>query len=240
MLLSDTKALWDNIDYNPVTQTLAWEAACPIHVTVSLCQLMKTDDECVDLENTSSRALEKVKYSRVDAHPRLCMKFTAKHGSWVRCPFAHGNFQVWKMRLAVMEEHTEVSFMSHTEAQFSVLVCHKTESSLCNTTGTHQPISVGGLRSMSVNISGKACGSNFCIQGWRTDVDYSIPSYICDLPCTSSTQGAEVYENSFNILSIIVLLAILVTMMALLGHKLLSVSRRKRKEEKSIVHDKIQ
>ncbi|XP_042322524.1 putative interleukin-17 receptor E-like [Sceloporus undulatus] len=237
---NDTKALWDNINYNPVTQTLAWEAACPIHATVSLCQLMKTDDECVDLENTSSRALEKVKYSRVDAHPRLCMKFTTKHGSWVRCPFAHGNFQAWKMRLAVMEEHTEVSFMSNTEAQFAVLVCHRTESSSCNSTGIHQPISVGGLRSMSVNISGKTCGSDFCIQGWRTDVDYSIHSYICDLPCASSTQQAEVYENSFTILSIIALLAILVTMTALLGHKLLSVSRRKRIEEKSIAHNKIQ
>ncbi|XP_063165421.1 interleukin-17 receptor E-like protein [Candoia aspera] len=76
---NDTKTLWDNIVYEPATQTLAWEAACPVHVTVSLCQLMKTNDQCVDLENTVNIATEKVKYSRVDTHPRLCMK--------VGCPY---------------------------------------------------------------------------------------------------------------------------------------------------------
>ncbi|XP_062991082.1 interleukin-17 receptor E-like protein [Elgaria multicarinata webbii] len=218
---NDTKALWDNIIYNPVTQTLAWEAACPVHVTVSLCRLMKTNDQCVDLENTSNPAAEKVKYSRVDAHPRLCMKFTTNHSSWVRCPFANGNSQAWEMRHAVMEEQIEVSFTSHTKAQFSVLVCNRTESSSCNPTGIHQSVSTGGLNSTSVNISGETCGSNICIQGWRTDVDYSIPSYICNLPCTSSTQSQEQYEKSLSILSIVALLVILVTMMALLGHKLL-------------------
>uniref|UniRef100_A0A803T1I6 Interleukin-17 receptor C/E N-terminal domain-containing protein n=1 Tax=Anolis carolinensis TaxID=28377 RepID=A0A803T1I6_ANOCA len=161
---NDTKALWDNLNYNPVTQSLVWEAACPIDVTVSLCQLMETDNECVDLENTFKTNLEKVKYSQVDANPGLCMKFTTDDGSWVRCPFAHGNFQAWKMRLAVMEDHIEVSFVSHPEAKFSVLVCQKTESSSCNSAGIHQPISVAGLKSVSVNISEKTCGSNFCIQ----------------------------------------------------------------------------
>nr|XP_060635535.1 putative interleukin-17 receptor E-like [Anolis sagrei ordinatus] len=237
---NDTKALWDNINYNPATQSLVWEAACPIDVSVSLCQLMETDDECVDLENTFKTGLGKVKYSQVDANPGLCMKFTTDHGSWVRCPFAHGNFQAWKMRLAVMEDHIEVSFMSHPEAKFSVLVCHKTESSSCNSTGIHQPISVVGLKSVSVNISEKTCGSNFCIQGWRTDVDYSIPSYICDLPCTSSTRGTGIYENSFSILPLAALLAILGTMMALLGHKLFSVFHRKRNEKENRSHNTIQ
>nr|XP_056702462.1 putative interleukin-17 receptor E-like [Euleptes europaea] len=87
---NNTKALWDDVIYNPVTQTLTWEAACPIHVNVSLCRLMKTNNQCVDLLNSSKTAPEKVKYSRIDAHPRLCMKFTTKHGSWVRCPFVRG------------------------------------------------------------------------------------------------------------------------------------------------------
>ncbi|XP_061493837.1 putative interleukin-17 receptor E-like [Rhineura floridana] len=238
---NDTEALWDSISYNPVTQTLAWEAACPVQVTVSLCELMKTNDPCVDLENTSNAAPEKVKYSRVDAHPSLCMKFTTNHGSWVRCPFAHGNFQAWKMRLAVTDEQIEVSFTSRAaEAEFSVLVCNRTESSLCNSVGTHQPVSVGGLSSTSVNISGKTCGSNICIQGWRTDVDYSIPSYVCDLPCASSVQSQERDENSLSILSLGALLALLVAMMALLGHKLLSVFHKKSHEEKSTAHTKTQ
>ncbi|KFP30384.1 Putative interleukin-17 receptor E-like, partial [Colius striatus] len=89
---NDTKALWDNIVYNPVTQTLAWEPACPVLVRVNLCRLMKSDDHCEDIPNSSKTTSEKIKYSRVDTHPRLCMKFTTKQGSWVKCPFAHGDF----------------------------------------------------------------------------------------------------------------------------------------------------
>ncbi|KFW77079.1 Putative interleukin-17 receptor E-like, partial [Phalacrocorax carbo] len=69
-----TKVLWDNIVYNPVTQTLAWEPACPVLVTVNLCRLMKSNDHCEDIENSFKNSPEKVKYSRVDTHPRLCMK----------------------------------------------------------------------------------------------------------------------------------------------------------------------
>lgn len=56
----DTRSLWDNIVYQPATQTLTWESACPVHVTVSLCQLMKINDQCVDLEGTVNIATEKV------------------------------------------------------------------------------------------------------------------------------------------------------------------------------------
>ncbi|XP_060135402.1 putative interleukin-17 receptor E-like [Zootoca vivipara] len=237
----DTKALWDNVIYNPNTQTLAWEAACPVHVTVSLCQLMKTNDRCVDLENTANIAAEKVKYSRVDAQPNLCMKFATKHGSWIRCPFARGNPQAWEMNLAVMDKWIEVSFMSQAaEAEFSVQVCNKTEASLCNSTGIHQPISVAGLSSTYVNISGKTCGSDICIQGRRTDVDYSIPSHICDLPCISATRSQERDENSLSILSLIALLVLTVTMMGLLGHKVLSVFHKESHKEKSTAQTKMQ
>ncbi|KFQ30003.1 Putative interleukin-17 receptor E-like, partial [Mesitornis unicolor] len=69
-----TKALWDNLVYNSVTQTLAWEPACPVLVTVNLCRLMTSNDHCEDIQNSSKNSPEKVKYSRVDTHPRLCMK----------------------------------------------------------------------------------------------------------------------------------------------------------------------
>ncbi|KFV10526.1 Putative interleukin-17 receptor E-like, partial [Tauraco erythrolophus] len=69
-----TKELWDNIVYNPATQTLAWEPACPVLVTVNLCRLMKSNHHCEDIQNSSKNSAEKVKYSRVDTHPRLCMK----------------------------------------------------------------------------------------------------------------------------------------------------------------------
>ncbi|XP_010014270.1 PREDICTED: putative interleukin-17 receptor E-like [Nestor notabilis] len=158
---NDTKALWDNIVYNPVTQTLAWEPACPVLVMVNLCRLMKSNDYCEDIQNSSRSSPEKVKYSRVDTHPRLCMKFTTKQGSWVKCPFARGEFPAWKMRTAAVAEQIQVFFTSQTKAQFSVLVCNRTQMASCESLGMHRSVSVG----------------------WRTDVDYSVPLQICDIHC---------------------------------------------------------
>uniref|UniRef100_A0A8C8S125 Interleukin-17 receptor C/E N-terminal domain-containing protein n=1 Tax=Pelusios castaneus TaxID=367368 RepID=A0A8C8S125_9SAUR len=233
---NDTKALWDSIIYNPVTQTLAWEPACPVHVTVNLCRSMKSNDQCVDLQNSSNTAPEKqVKYSRVDTHPRLCMKFTTKQGSWVRCPFAYGNFPAWKIKIAAMAEQIQISFMSQTNAQFSVLVCNKAQLSSCESVGTRHSVSVvpHPSRPTSVNISGEICVTEICIQAWRTDVDYSIPLQICDIQCTLSSQSQEDHENSLRIISLIAVILILVTMVALLGHKILTVFHRKKHEERS-------
>ncbi|XP_009997747.1 PREDICTED: putative interleukin-17 receptor E-like [Chaetura pelagica] len=158
---NDTKVLWDNIVYNPATQTLAWEPACPVLVMVNLCRLMKSNDHCEDIQNSSKNSPEKVKYSRVDTHPRLCMKFTTKQGSWVKCPFANGEFPAWKMRTAAVGEQIEVFFTSQTKAQFSVLVCNRTQLASCESVGMNHSVSVG----------------------WRTDVDYSVPLQICDIHC---------------------------------------------------------
>ncbi|XP_074941390.1 interleukin-17 receptor E-like protein isoform X7 [Phalacrocorax aristotelis] len=179
---NDTKVLWDNIVYNPVTQTLAWEPACPVLVTVNLCRLMKSNDHCEDIENSFKNSPEKqVKYSRVDTHPRLCMKFTTKQGSWVKCPFAHGEFPAWKMRTAAVAEQIQVFFTSQMKAQFSVLVCNRTQLASCESVGMHHSVSVGD--SVSITMSQEMCGSAICIQGWRTDVDYSVPLQICDIHC---------------------------------------------------------
>ncbi|XP_067420464.1 interleukin-17 receptor E-like protein isoform X5 [Emydura macquarii macquarii] len=236
---NDTKVLWDSIVYNPATHTLAWEPACPVHVTVNLCRLTKSNDECVDLQNSSNTAPEKqslskqVKYSRVDTHPRLCMKFTTKQGSWIRCPFAHGNFPAWKMRIAAMAEQIQISFMSQTNARFSVLVCNKAQLSSCESVGTRLSVSADDSHPTSVNISGEICGSEICIQAWRTDVDYSVPLQICDIQCTLSSQSQEDDENSLRIISLIAIILILATMMALLGHKILTVFHRKKHEDRS-------
>ncbi|XP_025968837.1 interleukin-17 receptor E-like protein isoform X1 [Dromaius novaehollandiae] len=179
---NDTKVLWDNIVYNPVTQTVAWEPACPVFVTVNLCRLMKSNDHCEDIQNTSKNSPEKqVKYSRVDTHPRLCMKFTTKQGSWVKCPFAHGDFPAWKMRTAAVAEQIQIFFTSQTKAQFLVLVCNRTQLASCESVGMRHSVSVGD--SVSMTMSQEMCGSTICIQGWRIDVDYSVPLQICDIHC---------------------------------------------------------
>ncbi|NWJ03999.1 I17RE protein, partial [Crypturellus undulatus] len=61
----NTKTLWDNIVYNPITQTLAWEPACPVFVTVNLCRLMKPNHHCEDIQNTSKSSPEKVRASQI-------------------------------------------------------------------------------------------------------------------------------------------------------------------------------
>ncbi|XP_073184411.1 interleukin-17 receptor E-like protein isoform X3 [Lepidochelys kempii] len=177
--------------------------------------------------------IEQVKYSRVDTHPRLCMKFTTKQGSWVRCPFAHGNFPAWKMRIAARAEQIQVSFMSQTKAKFSVLVCNKAQLSSCDSVGIRHSVSAGDSQPTSVNISGEICGSEVCIQVGRTDVDYSVPLQICDIQCTLSSESQEDDENSIRIMSLSAIILILVTMMALLGHKILTVFHRKKHEGRS-------
>ncbi|NXS20833.1 I17RE protein, partial [Mystacornis crossleyi] len=58
---NDTQVLWDNIVYNPLTQTLAWEPACPVLVMVNLCRFTKSNDHCEDIENSFKNSPEKVR-----------------------------------------------------------------------------------------------------------------------------------------------------------------------------------
>lgn len=51
-------------------------------------------------------------------------------------------FLAWKMRLAVMGHQIEVSFTSHFEAEFSVLVCNRTNLHSCNSTGSPKALSL--------------------------------------------------------------------------------------------------
>ncbi|KAK2517001.1 Il17rel [Columba livia] len=109
------------------------------------------------------------------------MKFTTKQGSWVKCPFAHGEFPAWKMKAAAVAEQIQVFFTSQTKAQFSVLVCNRTQLASCESIGMRHSVSVGD--SVSIALSQEMCGTTICIQGWRTDVDYSVPLQICDIHC---------------------------------------------------------
>lgn len=51
-------------------------------------------------------------------------------------------FLAWKMRLAVMGQQIEVSFTSHFEAEFSVLVCNRTNLHSCNSTESPKALSL--------------------------------------------------------------------------------------------------
>ena len=77
-MCTDTKVLWDNIVYNPATQTLAWEPACPVLVMVNLCRLMKSNDHCEDIQNSSKNSSEKVRAMQIysncemEGHDQRC------------------------------------------------------------------------------------------------------------------------------------------------------------------------
>ncbi|NXD29621.1 I17EL protein, partial [Spelaeornis formosus] len=60
-LCTDTQVLWDDIVYNPLTQTLAWEPVCPVLVMVNLCRFTTSNDHCEDIENTFKNSAEKVR-----------------------------------------------------------------------------------------------------------------------------------------------------------------------------------
>ncbi|NWR88657.1 I17RE protein, partial [Furnarius figulus] len=66
--VTNTKILWDNIVYNPSTQTLAWEPVCPVLVMVNLCRFMKSNDNCEDIENSSKNSTEKVRAMQVNSN----------------------------------------------------------------------------------------------------------------------------------------------------------------------------
>uniref|UniRef100_A0A4W5R9Z9 Interleukin-17 receptor C/E N-terminal domain-containing protein n=1 Tax=Hucho hucho TaxID=62062 RepID=A0A4W5R9Z9_9TELE len=77
--------LWSGINFDPVQEVLSWEPVCPVAAVISLCQ-KQGDDECDDLAGSSQTLImEKVRC--------LYQSFTTDSGSWIRCPFADGNFQ---------------------------------------------------------------------------------------------------------------------------------------------------
>ncbi|CAL8329149.1 unnamed protein product [Boreogadus saida] len=79
--------LWYGVTYDPMEQELSWQPACPVDVVVSLCQ-RGAEKVCEDLPraNQTTRT-SKVKFTKVDANPHLCVKFTTASGSWTSCPF---------------------------------------------------------------------------------------------------------------------------------------------------------
>ncbi|XP_074083338.1 interleukin-17 receptor E-like protein [Macrotis lagotis] len=185
---NDTRILWDDIFYNPFTQSLSWEPPCPVQAEVHLCGMSKMGDLCWELSDTSRTAVGSVNYLRVDPQPGLCMKFTTLQGSWVRCPFADGNFPGWEMVVHQEQGKILASFISRSPAHFQVQLCNRTSPFHCHVL---ESISVGSQGDADaighVDIpEEEACSPDICIQGWRTDVDYSVPEQMCDFRCNRS------------------------------------------------------
>ncbi|CAL8338798.1 unnamed protein product [Arctogadus glacialis] len=86
-----TDQLWFGVTFDPMEQELSWQPACPVDVVVSLCQI-GAEDVCEDLPHAAQTTrTSKVKFTKVDANPHLCVKFTTASGSWTKCPFKKTN-----------------------------------------------------------------------------------------------------------------------------------------------------
>ncbi|XP_030621212.1 interleukin-17 receptor E [Chanos chanos] len=165
-----TEEMWSGVTFDPHKEALSWEPKCPMLTVVTLCYKVG-DHVCLDLGNTSITSdRETVIFAKVDPHPKLCMKFTTEHGSWIDCPFISGNFPVWEVKMASYGDEQKAEIVSSVRADFLLTLCRMTEPS-------------EKMRSTEVNLSGSVCEPNMCIQVRRMDVQFSLPHLQCHFQC---------------------------------------------------------
>lgn len=188
----DSEALWEAVRYHPASQALSWEPACPLSGLVSLCWCPGPGPHCHELQDSQRPAHGRVQFSLVDTQPQLCLQFSTSLGFRVRCPFQQPGFPAWKMTVcpAPSGTHLRVTFSSPGPARFQVCLCrgrktwpwtcHRalqaTTLSAASADGTVDPAFVDVPRD-------KACGPDTCIQGWRTDMHFSVPQQLCGVQC---------------------------------------------------------
>ncbi|XP_069485361.1 interleukin-17 receptor E-like protein [Ambystoma mexicanum] len=238
---NESETLWNGVVYHPNTQSLVWQPVCPVEGTINLCQKKSFIDQCLILPNSSRPSGWKVEYSQVDAHPGLCIKLTTQQGSWVRCPFARGQFTGWIMTIAVVRQQLQIEVTSQTKATFFINLHNKTKSRGHEFLYQYPPVSVDNSHSVKINVSRELCGSDICLQGCRTDVQFSIPLEICDIPCPPlPVDHSEGEGNYLLALTIIAVLLILLTFVAITGCITLAVHYRKKLENKYSLKSKVQ
>ncbi|XP_049627460.1 putative interleukin-17 receptor E-like [Suncus etruscus] len=183
---NDTEALWDAVHYHPLHGALSWEPACPVSGHVSLCWRPGPGSECRELERSQRPVQDRVQFSLVEPQPQLCLQFTTSLGLHLRCPFLQWPGPAWKMMLAPAPEEgpLRVFFLSPCPARFHIRLCRR-DASTC-----HQALPVASddpAIQPSVafaDIPGaELCEVDTCIQGWRTDVPFSVPQQLCGAPC---------------------------------------------------------
>ncbi|XP_044042331.1 putative interleukin-17 receptor E-like [Siniperca chuatsi] len=226
--------LWFGINFDPLEGTLSWEPVCPVTAVVVLCQ-KREDGVCVDLPHASQNvSREKIRFTKVDPHPQLCMKFTADSQSWTRCPFAEARFQAWEVVVMRRQGHEDVKMSSQITATFSVGLCVKSEgSTVCQVTKTHT-MHVEKHTAVGLDLAGKLCDS--CLQVKRLDVKFAATIIHCLDPCNQSSPLRPVISSraSWDLTLVVVpagvcLSGIIIVMLLL--HILLTVYQRKKQKQ---------
>ncbi|XP_045927724.1 putative interleukin-17 receptor E-like [Micropterus dolomieu] len=227
--------LWFGINFDPLEGTLSWEPSCPVTAVVRLCQ-KREDSVCVDLPHASQNvSREKIRFTEVDPHPQLCMKFTAGSQSWIRCPFTDTRFQAWEVMVTRRQGQENVTMLSQITATFSVGLCVKSErSTVCQVTETHT-MQVEKHKAVGLNLAGELC--NICLQVKRLDVKFAATIVHCLEQCNQTLPVRLVISSRASwILTWVVVPAGVclsgIIIFTLFLHILLTVYQRRRQEER--------
>lgn len=185
-----TEELWSGMTFDPVEETLAWEPACQVEASVTLCQMLERG-VCQDLVNSTQTSTKgKVTFSKVDPHPRLCMKFATEAGVWVKCPFAQESFSAWHLEMADhighhKQQRQQVVVTSRVRASFSLSVCSRNGPFECVEDKDSTAVHLERFQSVTLNLTTDSCNDNTCIKAKRTDVNYAVSLLTCHFQCNA-------------------------------------------------------
>uniref|UniRef100_A0A8B9GSQ4 Interleukin-17 receptor C/E N-terminal domain-containing protein n=1 Tax=Astyanax mexicanus TaxID=7994 RepID=A0A8B9GSQ4_ASTMX len=197
--------LWSGITFDPVEETLSWEAACQVDATVNLCELQE-GGVCQELASSSQTIVKrKVTYSSVDPHHRLCMKFITKAGAWVKCPFSEGNFPAWEV--TTQEGLRQLLVTSRVKTSLSLSKCAKTGAHECEDMET----TVVEVVSVIQKFELIALTNSLLIQAKRTDVKYGVTTLYCPPPCSLSVSKSKGDDSEWQLMHVVVPVVALTT-----------------------------
>ncbi|XP_027006936.2 putative interleukin-17 receptor E-like [Tachysurus fulvidraco] len=195
--------LWTGISFDPVEETLSWEASCQVNVVISLCEL-QDQGVCQDLANSSQRYVKgMVSYSTVDPHPQLCMKFITDSGVWIKCPFSDGNFLAWDIKFSDEVDMPQLLVTSRVKASLSLSVTAKNAVSGYEDTQTIL-VDVEKFKPVRPNLALDLCTSGLCIKAKRANVKYGVAKLYCQPPCAQFSSKPKDSDSKWQFMYFIV------------------------------------
>ncbi|XP_055009437.1 uncharacterized protein il17rel isoform X2 [Boleophthalmus pectinirostris] len=223
----NVEELWAGITFDPIEASLLWQPLCPVTAQVTLCQ--QEHGECIDLPNTTHNVTrQKVKFTGVESHPQLCMKFSVNSEDWIRCPFGD-RFTAWELS---RQPEGAVLLTSPAPGIFLVELC-EVEAAVppktCQSTENYT-INVEKLKSVAVPLPSELPHRTFCLQVRRQDVLYSATLVHCFDPILET--GSNTSVNPTCIIVIAGVLLALVILTTLMLHIWLTVHQRRIQKRK--------
>ncbi|XP_023694708.2 interleukin-17 receptor E-like protein isoform X2 [Paramormyrops kingsleyae] len=188
---NNTGELWKGVTFDAEQEALSWEPECPVEAVVSLCQSAGELD-CHDLANSSQVvSSKKVVFSKVDPHPKLCVKFSTAAGSWVKCPFVRQN-AAWDLTFSSVAQHQTVTVSSYINTEVVWGLCRNSKPMECDQVAS---LAVEKFKPVDINLTMETCGPGVCVQVRRTDVNFSVQVLHCNFQCSDGYPDEEKTGN---------------------------------------------